>query len=105
MSTIFKAISAFQKSLPFVGSFSTSSFKPESLARTLGGVQAKITRKLDIVGSRNDLALANLAARSSLQFANGNHSKTIKSHPASIKCINECDPSKFKDGDYCGYCG
>jgi hypothetical protein len=113
MSAILKAkvlSSLLQKSLPAAAAMSTSTFKPESLALTLGTVPANIVRKLDSINSRNDLRLSNFGARSSLPFAK-NPALVTKSSISgnniigNIKCVKGCDPTKLGEGDYCGYCG
>ena len=113
MSAILKAkvlSSLLQKSLPVAAAMSTSSFKSESLALTLGSIPANITNRVDSLNYRNDLVLAKFAARSSLPFAK-TPALVIKGSISgnniigNIKCVKGCDPTKLGDGDYCGYCG
>ena len=113
MSAILKArvlSSLLQKSLPAAATMSTSSFKSESLALTLGSIPANITNRVDSLNYRNNLELSRLAARSSLTFAK-NPALVIKGSISgnniigNIKCVKGCDPTKLGDGDYCGYCG
>ena len=113
MSAILKAkvlSSLLQKSLPAAASMSTSSFKPESLALTLGSIPVSITNRVDSLNYRNNLVLAKFAARSSLPFAK-NPALVAKASVSgdnvigNIKCVKGCDPTKLGEGDYCGYCG
>ena len=92
-----------QKALPATAAVNTSSFKPESLALTLGTVPVGSHISANNLNSnaKNNLVLSNFAARSSLQFANLSPSFVTK----QINCANDCDPTKLGEGDYCGYCG
>lgn len=112
MSAILKAkvlSSLWQKTLPAAATMSTSSFKPESLALTLGHIPASVTRRLDSLSSGKDLRLSNFGARSSLPFAKSHAlvTKTVTNDNiiGKNKCVKGCDPTKLGEGDYCGYCG